>query len=96
MIIVQPEHGRNAHTNANLDENNWLAFDHDSDFNSRRIFTMMAGPNIDKNLAVGNEVNPIGDATDVVPTIAEIFGIKQEVLNRGLLHPNAQSLFDRI
>ena len=96
IMIVMPEHGRNLESNAILDENDWLAFDHDGDDNSRRIFTMMAGPGVDAGLQVGSEARPIGDAADVVPTIADIFGIKQDVLRAGLLHPGARSLFDRI
>ena len=95
-IIVMPEHGRNLEPNSIMDENDWLAFDHDSDENSRRIFTMMAGPGIDANLVVGSEGNPIGDAADTVPTIAEILGIKNEVMSQGLLDTGARSLFDRI
>ncbi len=95
-LIIMPEHGRNYEHNAVLDENDWFAFDHDSDANSRRIFTMMAGPNIDANLIVGDPNNPVGDAADIVPTIAEILGIKSEVMNSGLLYPGALSLFDRI
>ena len=95
-IIVQPEHGRNYNPNGIIDQNDWNAFDHDGDANSRRIFTMMAGPGIDANLQVGTEEAPIGDASDIVPTIAEILGIKNDVINRGLLHSGAMSLFDRI
>jgi hypothetical protein len=96
VLIAMPEHGRNLTPNAILDENDWLAYDHDSDANSRRIFTQMVGPGIDSGLAIGGQGNPIGDAADVVPTIAEILGIKSDVINRGLLHPNAKSLFDYI
>jgi len=95
-LIVMPEHGRNLESNAITDQNNWVAYDHDSDENSRRIFTFMAGPGIDANLAVGSEGNAIGDAADVVPTIADIFGIKDQVFNAGLLDSNARSLFDRL
>jgi hypothetical protein len=95
-LIVMPEHGRNLEPNGILDENDWRAFDHSSDPNSRRIFTLMAGPGIDAGLVVGSEDNPVGDAADVVPTIADILGIKHEVMNAGLLHSNARSLFDRI
>lgn len=96
VLIVQPEHGRNLLPNAILDENDWFAFDHDSDENSRRIFTMMAGPGVESNLVIGTENNPRGDAADVVPTIAEILGIKNDVMSRGLLHGNSRSLFDQI
>ncbi len=95
-LIVQPEHGRNYNSNGIIDQNDWFAFDHDGDANSRRIFTMMAGPGIDSNLQVGTEEVPVGDASDIVPTIAEILGIKNDVMSRGLLHGGAMSLFDRI
>ena len=95
-IIAMPEHGRNYEPNGILDENDWVSFDHDSDENSRRIFTMMAGPGIDADLMVGSAESPVGDAADIVPTIAEILGIKNEVMNAGLVHPAGRSLFDRI
>lgn len=95
-MIVMPEHGRNLEPNGILDINDWVSYDHDSDANSRRIWTMMAGPGIDSDLIVGAEDNPIGNAADVVPTIAEILGIKNDVINAGLLHHDARSLFDRI
>ncbi|MEL6846445.1 MAG: hypothetical protein AAFP02_24830, partial [Bacteroidota bacterium] len=78
------------------DINDWVSFDHDSDANSRRVFTLMAGPGIDGKLALGTEENPLGDSTDIVPTIADIFGIKDRVMETGLLDSNARSLFDRI
>ncbi len=96
LMIVQPEHGRNYASNAITDENDWFSFDHDSDENSRRIFNMMVGPCVDANLLVGSPDNPIGDAADVVPTIAEVFGIKDQVLSSGYLQSGAMSLFDRI
>ena len=95
-LIVMPEHGRNLEPNGITDQNDWVSFDHDSDENSRRIFTMMAGPCIDANLMVGDVNNPIGDASDITPTIAELLGIKNQVMNAGLLHSNSRSLFDRI
>ncbi len=96
VLIAMPEHGRNLEPNGILDKNDWRAFDHDSDANSRRIFTMMAGPGIDGNLQIGDEGSPVGDAADVVPTIAEVLGFKQDVVNTGLLDANARSLFDRL
>ena len=96
LMIVQPEHGRNYESNAITDENDWFSFDHDSDANSRRIFNMMVGPCVDSNLIIGNPDNPIGDAADVVPTIAEVFGIKDQVFAQGFIQPGAMSLFDRI
>ena len=96
VLLVMPEHGRNAEPNAITDQNDWYSFDHDSDANSRRIFTMMVGPGIDGNLRIGDEANPVGDASDIVPTIAEILGIKNQVFAQGSLHYDAKSLFDRI
>jgi len=95
-IIVTPEHGRSLAPNPILDENNWRAFDHNSDHNARRMFSLMAGPGIPANLKVGSESNPVGDATDCIPTIAEILGIKNEVTGAGFLDSDARSLFDRI
>ena len=94
-MIVMPEHGRDLEPNAILDDNLWYAYDH-SGGNARRIFSLMVGPGIDEGLRVGDEDNPVGDASDIVPTIADIFGIKQTVYNQGLIDPKARSLFDRI
>ncbi|MCB9170289.1 MAG: hypothetical protein H6594_08065 [Flavobacteriales bacterium] len=95
IIIASPECGRNAEANAIQDENDWYAYDH-SDQNSLRVFSMMAGPSVPQGLSVGSENDPIGTTTDMVPTIAEILGIKNEVMGAGLLDPMAQSLFDLI
>ena len=96
VMLVMPEHGRNYESNSITDQNDWFSFDHDADENSRRIFTMMVGPGVEANLKVGGVGNPVGDAADIVPTIAEILGVKNEVMNSGLIQPNALSLFDRI
>lgn len=96
-LIVMPEHGRDLEHNPIKDDNDWYSYDHSgNNENTRRIFTMMAGPGIDGNLRVGGVDNPIGDASDIVPTIADLFGIKDIVANQGLLDPSARSLFDRI
>lgn len=96
-MIVMPEHGRDFDPNPIQDENDWYAYDHSGgNVNTRRIFTLMAGPGIDAGLSVGDEANPVGDAADIVPTIADIFGIKDIVESKGLLDPAARSLFDRI
>jgi len=96
VMIVMPEHGRDEQHNSIKDLNDWFAYDHSGSPNARRIFNLMVGPGIDANLKVGSETNPIGDAADVVPTIADIFGIKDQVRKAGLLDENARSLFDRI
>lgn len=95
-LIVMPEHGRNLEPNGILDQNDWFAYDHDGDANSRSLWTMMAGPGIDANLQVGSEANPQGDATDIALTIAEILGFKPEVQSAGLTYGGSMSLFDQI
>ncbi len=95
VIIAVPECGRNAEPNAILDQNDWVSFDH-SDSNSMRVFGMMAGASVPGNLSVGGEGNQVGIVTDVVPTIAEILGVKNEVMGAGMLEPGTLSLFDRI
>lgn len=95
VIIAIPECGRNSTPNAIRDQNDWYSFDH-SDSNSLRVFGMMAGANVPSNLSIGSEDNQVGIVTDVVPTIAEILGVKNEVMSAGFLEPGTQSLFDRI
>ena len=93
-IIVAPEHGRNLEPNNILDANAFYGYDH-SDDNSRRIFNLMAGPGIDANLTIGNETNGVGDIVNITPTIAEILGFKQDVINSGFVYNN-NSFFDLI
>lgn len=96
-LLVMPEHGRDLEPNPIQDDNDWYAYDHSgNNENTRRIFSLMAGPGIDGGLRVGNPANPVGDSADIVPTIADIFGIKDIVANQGLLDPAARSLFDRL
>lgn len=96
-MIVMPEHGRDLEPNPIQDDNDWYAYDHSgNNENTRRIFSLMVGPGIDSGLQVGNEGMPVGDAADVVPTIADLFGVKELVASQGLLDPAARSLFDRI
>lgn len=94
-IILAPECGRNLNHNPIKDENDWYAFDH-SDQNSLRVFGMMAGPSIPSNLTVGSNVQPVGNTVDVVPTIAEILGFKNEVVSSGLLASDSLSWFERM
>ena len=95
IMIVTPEHGRNLSPNPIMDDNDWFAFDH-SDANSLRVFTQMVGPNVPSNLSIGGETNQIGTTMDNVVTIADIFGVKQDVLGSGLINGQAMSLFDRV
>ena len=55
----------------------------------------MVGPGIDANLSIGSEGNQVGDIVDLTPTIAEILGFKDDVINTGLTASNT-SLFDLI
>ena len=93
-IIVSPEHGRNLEANRIKDANAFYGYDH-SDSNARRIFNLMAGPGIDSNLVIGSETNGVGDIVNITPTIAEILGFKQDMINSGLVYNN-NSLFDLI
>ena len=94
-MIISPECGRDSNPNVIKDKNDWLSFDH-SDANSRRVFTSMIGPGIQQNHVVGSDTNPIGRNTDCVPTVAEILGIKNEVMSAGFLYPGTQSFFDQM
>ena len=94
IIIVAPECGRNLNPNPILDENDWYAFDH-SDANAMRVWSVMAGKNVPKT-SVGSESNRVGRLTDIVPTIADIFGIYDEVKASPYIDPQAQSLFMRM
>jgi hypothetical protein len=94
IMIAIPECGRNLESNAIHDFNDFYAFDH-SDSNARRIFGMMVGPGVPSNHTVGNENNPIGNATDSVLTIAEIFGIKDQIPTQ-YLAANSMSMFDNL
>lgn len=95
IMLVLPECGRNLTPNPVRDANGWYGYDH-TDANSARIFGMMAGPNVPANLSIGSPGNSIGMAVDTVPTIADILGIKNQVMNSGFIDPRARSLFDRI
>ncbi len=94
-MIVSPECGRDLTPNVIKDTNEWRGYDH-SDSNSRRVFTSIVGPGVPQNHTVGSDTNPVGFNTDVVPTIAEILGIKSDVMGAGFLYPGTQSLFDQM
>ncbi|MBL7811894.1 MAG: hypothetical protein JNL57_06685 [Bacteroidetes bacterium] len=94
IMIIAPECGRNLNPNPILDENDWYAFDH-SDSNSLRVWAAMAGKNV-PNLSVGGPGNTVGRLTDIVPTIADIFGIYDEVMASPYIDPLAKSLFLRM
>ena len=74
--------------------NDWVAYDH-SDANALRVWGLMAGKGV-PNIRVGGEAQPVGRLTDIVPTIADIFGVLDDVNNTGLIDPMARSLYQRI
>lgn len=94
IFIIAPECGRNQNPNPIIDENDWFAYDH-SDWNALRVWSVMVGKNVPK-MKVGNESNPTGRLTDIVPTIADIFGIYDEVKSSSYIDPLATSQFMRI
>ncbi len=96
IMIATPECGRNENPNPIQDENDWFAYDHSGDLNTQRVFTQMVGKNVPQNLVVGSESNPIGTSVDNVLTIADIFGVKDQVNAAGFIDNSARSLFDRI
>ncbi len=96
VLMASPECGRNLNSNPIQDENDWYSFDHSGDYNTSRVWSMMAGPNVPSNLVVGSEATRVGRTTDNVLTIAEIFGVKDAVAGAGFVDSAAMSLFDRI
>jgi len=96
IMLATPECGRNLNPNPIQDENDWYGYDHSGDANTRRVWSLMAGPNVPSNMIVGSESNQIGLTTDNVLTVADIFGVKDAVLNAGFVNPGSKSIFDRI
>lgn len=94
IMLVAPECGRNLDSNPILDENDWYAYDH-SDANSRRVWGIMAGKDVPV-LSVGTEANPVGYLTDIVPTIADIFGVYDDVIASPYVDSKAKSLYLRM
>jgi hypothetical protein len=78
IFIVAPEHGRNYETNSLVDSYGRYAIDHTGDDTSREIFCLVCGPsNVIKN---NNVINSIyGESIDLVPTIADILGFKNDM-----------------
>lgn len=93
VMLITPECGRDLNPNPIRDVNNYYSYDH-SDANSLRTFTSIIGGNTPAGVVKGDPNNPIGYNTNVVPTIAEILGIKSQVVNAGFLAPGTQSFYD--
>jgi hypothetical protein len=81
ILICMPEHGRNSTPNSISDSNGLFAYDHTSDYNSRRMFALIAGPTgvVNQDLVIGSQSNPVGEAIDIVPTIAHILGYNDQI-----------------
>jgi hypothetical protein len=94
-IICIPECGRNATPNAILDANSWAAYDH-SDENSLRIWSLMAGPSFPHNTVIGSEGNQIGQVSDAMLTVADLLGIKNEVIGASYIDGGSNSFLDLI
>lgn len=78
VLIAVPEHGRNLEPNTLQDTYGRYALDHTSDDTSREIFCMVLGPS--GKVVQGQEISTVtGQSTDVVPTIAHVLGIYDEV-----------------
>ena len=88
IMVIVPEHGRNAQPNSIVDSFGRYALDHTSDQMSREIFCMIVGPpSVVKQNQVITQVT--GESIDVVPTIANILGFDTDIPS-GLL--DGQSL----
>lgn len=81
IMICMPEHGRNLQPNSLIDNYGLNAFDHTSDDNSRRVFSLIVGPPniVNQGKMVGDESSPVGESIDVVPTIANILGFDHSI-----------------
>lgn len=81
IMIVMPEHGRNDEPNSLYDQNGLRGFDHTSDENSRRIFSLIAGPSgvVNQDGKASPTGLPVGESIDVIPTIAHILGFHQDI-----------------
>lgn len=103
LMVVAPETGRNATPNPIRDKNNWYAYDH-SDWNAYRSWALMVGPGVPQNVVIegGTTITnpdgsvtptPAGDTAQIVLTVAETLGIKNEVASEGMV-VNSQSFYD--
>ena len=80
IMIVVPEHGRNAAPNNIRDAYGRYALDHTSDASSRELFCLMIGPQNKEVVKYNNTINQVaGESIDIVPTIADILGFKPDI-----------------
>lgn len=78
VLIIAPEHGRNANGNSIVDMHGRPALDHTGDASSRSVFIMLVGPGgkIKQNQVI---TTTAGESVDIVPTIAHILGFGSEI-----------------
>lgn len=81
IMICMPEHGRNLQNNNLFDGNGLGAYDHTGDDNSRRVFSLVAGPSgkVIQNQVLGTQGSPAAESIDMIPTIAHILGFKDDI-----------------
>jgi hypothetical protein len=99
-IIAVPDCGRDATPNPIKDaQNDFFGYDH-SDANALDVFCLMAGPSVPANMNINSTNNPAFSGqwvtADIVPTIADILGLKADVMGANMLLGGAGSLFDKI
>lgn len=99
-IIAVPDCGRDATPNAIKDsQNDFFGYDH-SDANAANVFCIMAGAGVPVNMHVNNTNNPAFASqwvtADIVPTIADLLGLKADVMGANMLMAGAGSLLDKI
>ena len=94
VLIVVPEHGRNAEPNTVIDAYGRYAIDHtaiagDPDHMSRQIFCLVAGPSgvVNQGVEISTKT---GESIDVVSTISTILGFDTDI--PGFLTPPGRHL----
>lgn len=82
IMICMPEHGRNLEpNNVNEQQFGFSAYDHTSDANSRRLFSLIVGPSdkVIQGQELGSAGMPAAESIDIVPTIAHILGFHDDI-----------------
>ena len=78
VLIVMPEIGRNLNANSIIDQNGRAALDHtNGDPMARDVFCMVIG--LDGVVNQDSVNTDLGATVDVVPTIADILGFRQDI-----------------
>ena len=77
VMICMPEFGRNEEPNTIYDANGLRAFDHTNDANSRNTFALVVGP--PGVVSQGQVVNQQKQVVDLVPTVAELLGFRNQI-----------------